>query len=89
MEICERTGLTPEDCLAIAHLLEPRGKRDEALAWLERGLEIDKKEGRGLKNLELERMRRAVLERLGRPVRLSTAPGPSSASTRTSSRTRS
>ena len=66
VEICERTGFAPEDCLAIARLLESRGKRDEALAWLERGLEIDKKAGRGLKNLELERMRRAVLGRLGR-----------------------
>lgn len=66
VEICERTGLTPEDCLTIARLLESRRKRDEALAWVERGLEMDKKGGGGLRELELAKMRRTILDRVGR-----------------------
>jgi hypothetical protein len=66
VEICERTGLTPEDCLTIARLLESRRKPDEALAWVERGLEMDKKAGGGLRELALAKMRRTILGRVGR-----------------------
>ncbi|MGH7898811.1 MAG: DUF6880 family protein, partial [Candidatus Binatia bacterium] len=66
LEICERTGLAAGDCLTVARLLESRRKRAEALEWVERGLEIAKKEGGGFRELDLEKMRRGILERLGR-----------------------
>lgn len=61
----ERSGLTPEDCLAIAKLLER--KPAEALAWVERGRALDREKrfhsGAGY---DLDNLHRELLTKLGR-----------------------
>jgi tetratricopeptide (TPR) repeat protein len=41
VQLAERTGLTPDDCLAVANLLTGRGDPAKALSWVERGLKLD------------------------------------------------
>jgi tetratricopeptide (TPR) repeat protein len=41
VELAERTGLTADDCLTVANLLVTRGDPTQALAWVERGLQLD------------------------------------------------
>ncbi len=41
VELAERTGLTADDCLTVANLLVTRGDPAQALAWVDRGLELD------------------------------------------------
>ncbi len=40
--LCEQTELSAQDCLAIATMLKTWRKRDEALAWVDRGLVVEK-----------------------------------------------
>ena len=41
--LCEATELSPADCLALAKMLQARRKPADALAWVERGLALEKK----------------------------------------------
>jgi tetratricopeptide (TPR) repeat protein len=41
VELAERAGLTADDCLTVANLLATRGDPTQALAWVERGLQVD------------------------------------------------
>jgi len=41
VELAERAGLTADDCLTVANLLVTRGDPTQALAWVERGLQVD------------------------------------------------
>jgi uncharacterized Zn finger protein len=67
LALCEATELTPRDCLAIATLLKARRRPDEALTWVERGIELDKKRSRGaMAGLELAELRRVLLTKVGR-----------------------
>ena len=65
--ITERTGLTPGDCMAVAHIMETKRKLDDALLWVERGIAIrDTRKFYSDGGHELARMRRTLLKKLGR-----------------------
>jgi hypothetical protein len=62
-----RTSLTPADCEAIATMFQAKRKPNEALAWLERGIEIARADSRlSSASHRLVEMRRALLAKLGR-----------------------
>jgi uncharacterized Zn finger protein len=64
--LAEESGLTPEDCLALAKLLATR-RPDEALTWVERGRALDRKsQFRSTAAHDLDRLHRELLVRLGR-----------------------
>src|ERR1035437_1829779 len=62
------TGLTAEDCHAVATLLVTRRMPDEALAWVERGLALDREHPHGytMAGHHLTGIHRELLTRLGR-----------------------
>jgi hypothetical protein len=65
--LAEETGLTAEDCHAIATLLLTRRKREEALTWVERGLHLEKKAPYGsMAGHDLAKLKRNILTKLGR-----------------------
>ena len=64
--LAERTGLTPQDCVALAKLLAAR-KPHEALAWVKRGRALDRKgQFRSTAAYELDQIHRKLLTKLGR-----------------------
>jgi tetratricopeptide (TPR) repeat protein len=67
LDLSARTGLTQTDCETIATMLQAKRKPNEALSWLERGIEMENagtfKAGTSYKLVE---MRRALLAKLGR-----------------------
>jgi hypothetical protein len=67
IELTVQTGLTPADCEAIATIFQARRKLNDALAWVERGLAIEKPHafGRGA-SYKLGEMRRALLVQVDR-----------------------
>ncbi len=65
--LCERTQLSAQDCLAVATMLKTRRKRDEALAWVDRGLALEKKHPHGsMAGHNLVTLKRELLRKLGR-----------------------
>jgi hypothetical protein len=64
--LAEQTGLDARDCLALATISVSR-KPDLALAWVDRGIDLDRMtpHGSGARD-ELGRLRRELLTRLGR-----------------------
>ena len=65
--LAEETGLAAEDHYAIATLLAARRKPAEALSWVERGIDLEKKPAYGsLAGYQLIRLRRNLLSKLGR-----------------------
>ncbi len=66
--LCEQTELEAKDCKTIAEMYRSRRRPDEALSWVERGLEIAKSDSRrSYGDDELREMKRALLAKLGRP----------------------
>jgi tetratricopeptide (TPR) repeat protein len=67
VSFCEKSGLSAKDCLAIAEMLKARRKFDEALAWVQRGLTLNRK-GPDYSGgeFDLDRMKRNLLSKLGR-----------------------
>ena len=67
LELTARTKLTPDDCEAIATMHQAKRKPKDALAWLERAIELEKadKFGGGVCS-KLGEKRRALLAKLGR-----------------------
>jgi hypothetical protein len=67
IELIVQTGLTPADCEAIGTMFQARRRLDDALAWVERGLAMQKPHafGRG-GGYKLGEMRRALLVKLDR-----------------------
>lgn len=67
LDLAARTGLTQTDCETIATMLQAKRKPNEALSWIERGIEMENagsfKAGTSYKLVE---MRRALLAKLGR-----------------------
>jgi hypothetical protein len=67
LDLAARTGLTQTDCATIATMLQAKRKPNEALSWIERGMEMENagslKAGASYKLVE---MRRALLAKLGR-----------------------
>jgi len=66
IELCEKTTTSPEDCLAIAQILQGRKRREEALVWIDRGIGLEKSNRFGSSSGRLQDQRRALLVRLGR-----------------------
>ena len=65
--LAEATGVTSKDCHAVATMLAARRKREEALAWVERGIEIQATASRSSSaSHDLADLRRDLLRRLGR-----------------------
>jgi tetratricopeptide (TPR) repeat protein len=63
-----QTGITARDCRALAAMLLARRKPEEALAWVERGIALDRENphGRTSAGYDLTRLHRELLTRLGR-----------------------
>ena len=67
VSLCEQAELLPADCEAIAGMLRMKRKPKEALAWVNRGLELEKKIDFGADSgYKLAEMKRSLLEKLGR-----------------------
>lgn len=67
MALCEETGMSGRDCLAIAGMLKARRKPDEALAWVDRGLALGKNRPEAaVAENDLATMKRNLLIQLGR-----------------------
>lgn len=66
IELCEKTATSPDDCVAIAEVLRGRQRREEALAWVDRGLALERSGRLASSSGRLEDMKRDLLEKLGR-----------------------
>jgi hypothetical protein len=67
VSLAEETGLTAQDCHDVATLLITCCKPEEALTWVERGIDLDKKCIKGsLAYHNLAKLKRDLLIRLGR-----------------------
>ena len=64
--LCEATELSPTDCLALAKMLQTRRKSADALAWVERGLALEKKGPTSFAEYDLAKLKRDLLVKLGR-----------------------
>ena len=65
--LCEQTALSGQDCLAIAAMHQARRKPEEALAWIERGLALGKKQPYGsTADHGLTKLKRELLTKLDR-----------------------
>jgi hypothetical protein len=65
--LAEETGLTAQDCHAVATLLVSRRKPELALSWIERGIDIaGKAPHASAGDYDLVRLKRSLLDRLGR-----------------------
>lgn len=63
----EETGLTACDCATVARLLVAHGRRDEALSWVERGIDLDATTQYGsVAGHELAEFKPRLLKDLGR-----------------------
>lgn len=67
LAVAEEIGLTPRDCEALAEIHDKRRKPDEALKWVERGLELEQKKSWGSgSSWGLAEKKRDLLKQLGR-----------------------
>jgi uncharacterized Zn finger protein len=67
VSLAEETGLTAQDCHAVAALLVTRRRPEEALAWVERGIDLDRRTPHGsMAGYDLAQLQRTLLTRLGR-----------------------
>lgn len=65
--LTQETELAADDCHAIGSLFVARRKPDEALAWVDRGIELDKKAQYGSSaGHDLAKLKRELLVKLGR-----------------------
>ena len=65
--LARETDLTPQDCHTIAMLLATRRKPDDALAWVERGIDLDQETPHGsTAGYDLATLKRELLTKLGR-----------------------
>ncbi|MCG6868451.1 MAG: hypothetical protein LJE91_06895 [Gammaproteobacteria bacterium] len=68
VSLCEQTELEAKNCKAIAEMYRSRRRPDEALTWVERGLEIARSNSRkSYGEHELHEMKRALLAKIGQP----------------------
>ena len=64
--LCEETELVPVDCEIIAGMLQARRKPEQALEWVERGLDLEKRHPRSEgASYKLDEMKRKLLVKLG------------------------
>lgn len=66
--LCEQTEFEAKDCKAIAEIYRSRRRPEDALSWVERGLEIAASDSRrSFEEHDLREMKRALLDKLDRP----------------------
>jgi tetratricopeptide (TPR) repeat protein len=66
VSLCKETELLPIDCEIVAGMLQSRRKTDQALEWVERGLDIEKQNpGSQGSSYKLADMKRTLLAKLG------------------------
>ncbi|MFZ0724443.1 MAG: DUF6880 family protein [Desulfobacterales bacterium] len=66
--LCEQTELEAKDCKAVAEMYRSRRRPEEALSWIERGLEMTRSDSRqSYEEYGLHEFKRALLAKLGRP----------------------
>lgn len=66
--LCEQTEIEAKDCKTIAKIYRSRRRPEDALSWVERGLEIARSDSRkSYGEYELCELKRALLAKLGRP----------------------
>jgi tetratricopeptide (TPR) repeat protein len=67
LALTAQTSLTQADCEVVATIFQAKRKPDEALAWLERGIEMDKcGSSLSMDGYRLPKLRRELLAKLGR-----------------------
>ena len=67
LALIARTSPTQADCEAMATIFQAKRKPDEALVWLERGIEMDKSgSSLSVESYRLPKLRRQLLAKLGR-----------------------
>jgi hypothetical protein len=66
IDLTGRAGLTKVDCHTIATIFQTKHKPNDALAWVERGLGIEKRGAFDAVGHQLGEMRRVLLVKLGR-----------------------
>lgn len=67
LALAKETGLTPADCHALATMLVPRRKTEDALAWVERGIKLAKQvPNSSTAGYELSKLKRVLLAKQGR-----------------------
>lgn len=67
LALAEETGLTAQDCQAVATMLIARAEWEQALSWADRGIAIDAEEPYGsFAGHELAGLRRELLQKTGR-----------------------
>ncbi|TMC05991.1 MAG: hypothetical protein E6J41_20205 [Chloroflexi bacterium] len=64
--LAEDTGVTPDDCHAMATMLVGRRRPEDALTWIDRGLALDGRRGRSGAEIRLAELKGRVLKKLGR-----------------------
>ncbi len=65
--LAEETGLRAQDCHAVAAMLAARGENEQALSWVERGIELDKMAPHGSwSGRDLATLKPRLLKELGR-----------------------
>ncbi len=57
--------LLPVDCEILAEILQSRSKPEQALEWVERGLELERTPGRRGASYKLSEIKRTLLTNLG------------------------
>ena len=66
--LCEQTEIEAKDCKTIGEIYRSRRRPEDALSWVERGLEIARSDSRkSYEEHELCEIKRALLAKLGRP----------------------
>jgi len=65
--LCEQTELSAQDCLVVATMLRAKRHLNEALAWVDRGLAVDREPPHGsMARYDLAKLKRELLTKLGR-----------------------
>jgi tetratricopeptide (TPR) repeat protein len=64
--LAEDTGVTRDDCHAMATMLVGRRRAEDALTWIDRGLALDERRGGSRAEIRLAELKGRVLKKLGR-----------------------
>jgi hypothetical protein len=64
--LAEDTGVTRDDCHAMATMLVGRRRPEDALNWIDRGLALDERRGGSRAEMQLAELKGRVLVKLGR-----------------------
>ncbi len=66
-DLCNHAGIEPKDCEVIADMFQTKGKKEEALKWVDRGIDLNKTDRFKHHSVyELEKTRRKLLKQFNR-----------------------